>query len=188
MAAVLLVPPAREPLTLADAKAYLRVEHDDDDDLVATLTSSARAEVEARTRRALLTQRWRVVLDAWPADGRIVVNPSPVREVVAARGYDESGRPAALDTQIFVVDPAAAPGIVSLPPWAAPMPGRMAAGIEIDIECGYGDTAADVPPPLVEAVRLLLAHAYEHRGLSGPADAAPARIAGLVAPFRAVTL
>jgi uncharacterized phiE125 gp8 family phage protein len=43
MAAVLIQGPAIEPLSLADAKLFLRVAHDDDDDLITALISAARA-------------------------------------------------------------------------------------------------------------------------------------------------
>jgi uncharacterized phiE125 gp8 family phage protein len=187
MAAILLDAPALEPITLAEAKAYLRVDHDADDDMIATLTASARAEVEARTRRALITQRWRIMCDAWPADGRMAVTPAPVREVVAARVYDQDGVAHALDTEAFVVDAAAAPAVVAFVPWALAVPGRAVAGIELDLECGYGDTAADVPEPLRQAVRLLLAHAYENRSLD-TVPQAPGRVAALIAPYRALSL
>jgi uncharacterized phiE125 gp8 family phage protein len=51
MSTTLLVPPAAEPLSLSDAKAYLRVAHAADDDLIAALIVSARVHVEAQTRR-----------------------------------------------------------------------------------------------------------------------------------------
>jgi uncharacterized phiE125 gp8 family phage protein len=187
MAAILLAGPAVEPLTLAEAKAYLRVEHDDDDDLITTLIVAARAEVEARTRRALITQTWRCVRDDWPADGRIAITPAPVRELVAARVYDEAGVAHALDTETFVIDAAAAPGIVGFVPWAVALPARPLAGIELDVTCGYGDTAEDVPEPLRQAVRLLLAQAYENRGLAAPQSAA-SQLAALIAPYRVVSL
>jgi uncharacterized phiE125 gp8 family phage protein len=45
MSAYLLTPPAAEPLSLEDAKQFLRVEHGADDELIASLVRP-RAEVE----------------------------------------------------------------------------------------------------------------------------------------------
>src|SRR5690242_14642320 len=81
MPSILLTPPAVEPLSLAEAKAFLRVEHDDDDDIIAALIAGARIHVEAQTRRALITQSWRLVRDCWPQDGRIEVRPAPLRSL-----------------------------------------------------------------------------------------------------------
>jgi uncharacterized phiE125 gp8 family phage protein len=64
MASIMLTGPAAEPLTLAEAKDFLRVTQDDDDSVVAALIASARILVEAQTRRALMTQQWRIVRDA----------------------------------------------------------------------------------------------------------------------------
>jgi uncharacterized phiE125 gp8 family phage protein len=160
-----LTGPAAEPLTLDEAKAYLRVAHDDDDALIAALIASARAHVEAQTRRALITQVWRHSRDAWPADGRIAVLPAPLQAVAAARVYDLDGEAQAIDLEAFVVDAISAPGAVSFAPWSLPPPGRTQAGIELDVTVGYGNAAANVPTPLRLAIRLLLTHWYEHRGV-----------------------
>src|SRR5690606_13517289 len=113
MASTLLTAPAVEPLTLAEAKAWLRVEHDDEDDLIATLITAARAQVEAVTRRALITQHWRLVLDTWPCHGRIVVTPAPLQALLAARVFDADGETQEIDAQSFVVDTASAPGVIA---------------------------------------------------------------------------
>ena len=97
MSSILLTPPAVEPVTLAEAKAYLRVEHDDDDDVIASLIAAARSHIEAQTRRALITQTWQIRRDSWPGDGRIRVVPAPLGEVLAARTYDTEGSPYAVD-------------------------------------------------------------------------------------------
>ena len=55
MPSILLSGPAAEPITLAAAKQFLRVEHGDDDDVIAALIAAARIHVEAATRRALVT-------------------------------------------------------------------------------------------------------------------------------------
>ena len=114
--------------------------------------------------------------------------PAPLQELVEVRVYDEAGAAHAVDLQAFVPDVASIPGIVGFAPWAIPIPGRATAGIEIDFKCGHGDAAADVPAPLVQAVRLLLAHAYENRSLGSAVDAGPASVAALLAPFRVVSL
>ena len=186
MPAILLSPPASEPLTLAEAKQFLRVEHEADDDLVAALTAAARSAVELATRRVLIVQTWRIVLDRWPASGRIASPVNPLRTLEAARVLGEGGTPAALDPAGFTIDTAAAPGVIAWVHANVAEPGRALAGIELDVTAGYGD-AADVPPPLVQAIRLLLAQSYEHRDRVPP-DALPEAVAALVRPFRVLSL
>ena len=188
MNGILLAAPAVEPVSLAEAKAYLRVEHNDDDDLIAALIAGSRIHVEARTRRALITQSWRLSADDWPQDGRLPVRPAPLRSLTAARVYDAENNTHAVDTQAFVLD--LGTSALAFAPWALPVPGRTAAGIELDVVCGYGDAATDVPEPLRQATRLLIAHWYENRGLvsAGVAQALPESAAALLAPYRMLSL
>ncbi len=62
----ILAAPAVEPLTLAEVKRWLRVDHADDDGLIGSLIKGARERIEARTGRAVIAQPWRIVLDRWP--------------------------------------------------------------------------------------------------------------------------
>ncbi len=64
MTAALITGPALEPVSLADVKAHLRVDTDDEDALLIAAIVSARVHVEAVTRRVLIEQSWRVYLDA----------------------------------------------------------------------------------------------------------------------------
>ncbi|MBS0536881.1 MAG: phage head-tail connector protein [Proteobacteria bacterium] len=188
MPSILLTAPAAEPLSLAEAKAFLRVEHDDDDDVIASLITAARIHVEGQTRRALITQNWRLTRDAWPADGRLSVTPAPLQALTAVRVYDAGGNAASLDLQSFVVDTAGA--AIAFAPWAMTQPGRGAAGIELDVTVGYGAAASDVPEALRQAARLLLAHWYENRGLAtlGTVTVLPTTVAALLAPYRMLSL
>jgi uncharacterized phiE125 gp8 family phage protein len=191
MPSILLTPPAVEPLTLAEAKAFLRVEHDDDDDVIAALIAGARIHVEAQTRRALIAQIWRLILDAWPADGRIAVLPVPLRSLVAARVWRLDGTTQAIDVDLFAADAASAPAVISFAAGALRMPGRAVAGIELDIEAGYGNAATDVPGPLRQAIRILVAHWYENRGLiagGGGVAVLPQSVAALIASYRVLSL
>lgn len=187
MSAFLLTPPASEPLTLDEAKQFLRVEHDDDDALIASLIAAARTQVEIVARCALIAQTWRFVRDAWPLEGRIVLKRGPLLSVAAVRVFDGGSEPVALDADQFVIDKAAA--VIAFPAWALPYPGRCAAGIEIDVVLGFGEVAAHVPEPLRQAVRLLLAHWYENRTLVGETGGnVPAGFTALLAHYRPVSL
>jgi uncharacterized phiE125 gp8 family phage protein len=189
MSAVLLVPPDGEPLSLTEAKQFLRVDHDDDDAVISALIAAARTHMEAITRRVLLTQTWRLVLDAWPADGRIVARIGPLQALHAARVFDADGVAQALEVESFVVDAAA--NVIAAPRWALPPPGRSHAGIALDVLCGYGALGSDVPADLRHALRLLVAHGYEHRGLvavGGAVAMQPGGFSALIAPYRVLSL
>lgn len=191
MPSILLDGPAVEPVSLAEAKAHLRVEHGDDDDAIAALIAGARVHVEAQTRRALIAQIWRLTRDAWPGNGRIAVLPVPLRTLVAARVYKSDGTALAIDAGAFAVDKTAAPAALTFLNGALPSPGRVAGGIELDIAAGYGDAAADVPEPLRQAIRVLVAHWYENRGLIAQGQSVavlPEAASALIKPYRVLSL
>ncbi|EGP07787.1 hypothetical protein CSIRO_2382 [Bradyrhizobiaceae bacterium SG-6C] len=188
MPAYLVTAPAAEPLSLADAKAFLRVEHGDDDAIITALISAARHHVEALTRCALITQTWRLVLDRWPDGGRIVPRIGPLRALAAVHVFNASGEASEIDPEIFAADRAA--GALAAPSWSLPVPGRSTAGIELDIEVGYG-AASDVPQRLLQAIRMLVAHWYENRGLIAIGSSVammPASVNAMIASHRVLSL
>jgi uncharacterized phiE125 gp8 family phage protein len=188
MPSLLLTAPAVEPLSLDEAKAFLRVETGDDDDVIAALIAGARIHVEAQTRRALITQSWRLSADIWPADGRLPIVPAPLRSLTAVRVYDSDNVAHDVDTQAFVLDLGGS--ALCFAPWALPAPGRLSLGVEVDVVVGYGDAPGDVPESLRQAIRLLVAHWYENRGLMSEAATAvlPESVAALIAPYRVLSL
>ena len=189
MPAFLLTAPAVEPLSLADAKSFLRVEHDADDAIITSLVSAARNHVEAMARCALIAQTWRLVLDRWPEQGRIAPRIGPLRAVSAARVFNAAGEAGAIDPEAFVIDRAA--GVIAAPGWPLPAPGRSIAGIELDIEAGFGEAASDVPPMLLQAIRMLVAHWYENRGLIAIGQTIammPASVNAMISSYRVLSL
>lgn len=189
MPAYLLTAPAAEPLSLVDAKRFLRVEHGDDDAIISSLVSAARCHVEALTRCALIAQAWRLVLDRWPDGGRITPRIGPLRGLVAARVFSAANDASAIDTEIFVVDAAA--GAIAVPSWSLPVPGRSVAGIELDLDVGFGEAASDVPPTLLQAIRMLVAHWYENRGLIAIGQSVammPASVNAMISSHRVLSL
>ena len=76
----------------------------------------------------------------------MAIVPAPLQALIAARVYDFDNVAHAVDTAAFVLDRGGSALIFA--PWALPAPGRVAAGIELDVTVGYGDAAIDVPEPL----------------------------------------
>jgi uncharacterized phiE125 gp8 family phage protein len=177
--------PAVEPVALADAKKWLRIETGDDDDVVGALITAARLMVEAQIRRMLITQTWRLIYDCWPNGGLVKIPLAPFQALTAMRVYDAAGAAQAVSSSLYHVDgaPDAARIIFGAPP---PDPGRNAAGIELDILVGYGATVESVPEPLRQAIRVLVTDWYENRGdanVADPASALPSTVRALIAPY-----
>ena len=64
----LVTPPATEPVTLAELKAWAKIDTDADDALITSLLAAARQAAEDYTRRSFITQSWRLTLDLEPSD------------------------------------------------------------------------------------------------------------------------
>lgn len=184
--AELLAGPAVEPLTRAEAKAFLRIDHDADDGLVDALIAAARRTVEAATGRVLLAQTWRFSRAAWPLSGVIPAPVAPVSAILSASVTLADGSVVDVPEGALKLKADRAPVLIHVDAAKVPQPGP--GGIVITIRAGYGETAADVPADLVQAVRLALAHFYEFRDGSGDAQALPATVIALLAPYRLVRL
>lgn len=187
MTLLLVTGPLDEPVTLDEARAHLRLDVSDEDGLLTALLTAARAVLEAETRRAFITQGWRLVLDAWP--GATVALPlAPVSAVTAVTLNDADG-PRIVATSLYetALD-GDSPRLTPLAGW--PQPTRRVGGIAIDFTAGYGG-ADTVPAPLKQAILLLAAHWFENREpvtLGEIAEALPLSVAALVAPYRRVHL
>lgn len=198
MSIEIVTPPAAEPVALADAKARLRLEHDDEDELVAALIVAARERVESLIGRALVTRRVRERRDDWADDGRLAAHGSqfrlglgPVIEVHHVKTYAADDGAETFAAERYYVDTASTPARLALRGGGVwPLPGRAADGIEIEYDAGYGEDPASVPRPLAEAVLLLVAEMYEHRLPAERATevALPLAVQGLLAPFARIRL
>src|SRR5215207_4394029 len=85
-----IAPPELEPLTLAQAKADLRVDHSDDDDKITRYIAAARFWVERLTERKVALQTLEFVFDAFPVS-EIKLPRAPVQEIVSVNYDNEAG-------------------------------------------------------------------------------------------------
>ncbi|WP_230531861.1 head-tail connector protein [Microvirga roseola] len=179
---ILIEGPAVEPVPLPEMKAYLRIDEDDaaQDELIAGLVKAARLMVEATSRRILIEQRWRVMLDRWPQCRMVVLPLSPLIAIDGIRVSDASEVAIAIPTDAIDADLVSDPPRVTVA--SAPEPGRARNGIQIDLRAGFG--AAAVPATLKLATKILVAHWFENRGDVIGDQIMPPQALVLVAPFQ----
>jgi len=186
MSLSLTTSPAAEPVTLDEAKAHLKVDTTDDDALITSLISAARARAEWHTGRAFVTQSWTLWLDALPCDGIIEVPLPPLQSVASITAYALDDSATVLDAATWQVDTASSPARLMLKPNASPPVNlRALNAIAIAFTAGYGD-ADDVPAPVKQAVLVIVAWLYANRG--DIASETPQEALALLAPTRVVKL
>lgn len=177
--------PENEPVTTAEAKLHLRVDHSTDDDLIDILITAARRLVERESLHALITQTWCLYLPAWPAGTEIELPWPPLQSVTHIKYTDEDGDVNTLSTDVYAVDTDSIPGRVYLKPdqsWPSDTlyPGNP---IAITFDAGFGDESTDLPAETIAAEKLLVAAMYENRG--DEQFSIPAVVSALLADLRA---
>ena len=96
------VAPVAEPVTTAEAKLYMRVDHADEDAKIDTMVSAARQYIERVTRRALVNTTFELKLDAFPTE----IRPprSPLSSVSSITYVDTDGATQPLSASVYSVD------------------------------------------------------------------------------------
>ncbi|HET7851844.1 MAG TPA: head-tail connector protein, partial [Methyloceanibacter sp.] len=116
----------------------------------------------------------------------------PVQAVTAVRVYDPDDMPTTVNSETYSVDVLSEPARLVLSAGAVQLsPARLLNAFEVAFTAGYGDEATDVPAPIRHALKLLVAHWFEHREpvvLGELPQEVPATVAGLLLPYRRVRL
>lgn len=157
----LVTPPAIEPVTLADARAFLKLSSTSDDEIVLLLLKVARETVEAKAGLALITQSWRLHVDRWPRSGRLALYRYPAKAVTAITAYNAEGEPVVLSPDEWLLQPGGRPQRLYL---SARGDSASLSGLEIEFTAGFCENGVEVPDVLKQAILLLTAHLYEFRG------------------------
>jgi uncharacterized phiE125 gp8 family phage protein len=185
MALTVVQPPAVEPVSLADAKAFCRIDTPYDDALVESLIITSRLQIETALGLALISQTLRRSVGHWPDCGTIEFRVRPVQSIGSVTVVGASGAVEPLDPSTYRGDLASpTPRVVLLvSPTAAftALPGSLA----VSFVAGFGATPDTVPPPVRHALRLLIAHWYDNRdGAAVGGAAIPAAVSELLGPYR----
>lgn len=186
MSIIVVTPPASEPVSLVEAKLFLRVDHDDEDSLIETLIGAAREAVETGSGRALIKRRVRENLDIWRRDavGGALLGLGPATHIEAVRLLAPNGSQSVIEPDRYRLEGGRdRPRLV----FEAGMPAilRGAGGVEIEYDAGFADTPEALPISLRLAVMQVVCALYEAR--QGEARL-PEAARALLAPFAPVRL
>lgn len=180
--------PAEALLSVADAKAHLRIDGSDHDTYLQALVAAAEAHLDGFAGvlgRALVTQTWRRSFDRFP-DGNLIRLPlGPLQSVSSVTYYDTAGTSQTFSASSYhAVSDAIGPAIVLDDDATWPNLDARPDAVTVTWVCGYGAASA-VPAPIIQAAKLIIGDLFENREL-GPV--VTARVDALIAPYRAVGL
>lgn len=99
-----ITPPAAEPLTLAETKLHLRVDHNTDDTLITALIATAREWVESYTGKSLVEQTRQITLSSWPY-APLRLHGGPVQEIESVKYTDKTGAEKTVAATVYYLTP-----------------------------------------------------------------------------------
>ena len=183
--------PAGEPITLAEAKLYLRVDGSSEDTLITDLIVTARMIAEEWLRSSLMTQSWKIAYDgSWPfwaevpqprhnwVHNIIRLAMGPVNDVSSVVAVARDGTTQTIDSSLYFLNAAKNELIIN---WVV-----TTFRMEITYDTGYGD-ATSVPKPIKQGMLAHIAALYDNRGDAGNM-ALPEQSVQLYLPYREVLL
>ncbi len=172
-----IVAPAEEPLTLTEAKLFLRIDHEDEDTLITDLIVAARMTAEQWMSRSLISQSWRLSYDyGIPESVWLPMGPVNVINGVTVINRDDSTQE--INSATYYLNAAQNTLLMD-----SVLIGHR---VQIDYDTGYGD-AVDVPSPIRQGMLAHIATLYDRRGERGEVSL-PEQVAALYMPFREVRL
>ncbi len=174
----LITPPETLPISLAEAKAYLRVTHAGEDAGITGMIAAATNALDGRVGflgRCLMPQTWDLVLDAFPAS-EIMIPLGPVASITSVTYTDPAGVQQTVDPIDYEVDTAPSFGGWIVPAGAWPATMTTINAVTVSFVAGTG-----APPAVKQAIFDMVARAFDTRGEGRML--APGIVADL-APFR----
>ncbi len=211
LALTLVTPPVVEPVSLAQAKSFCRVDFTDDDTLFPVLITAAREYAERYMRRAIFNQTWTRTLDNFPMawDRMAAMNaarlsewpywssiwnqlridlPKAKTQSVTSVTYIDSNtlQQVTLPPSSYIVDTSRLPCCI-VPANAGYWPVEMMynpGSVTITFIAGsYGDGVLvnSCPQDIVVAILMLVNYWYNNRDAAGDA---PAAVKSLLNPHR----
>jgi hypothetical protein len=184
MRLVLVTPPAAEPLTAAEARARLNIGSEVTDDTLNALIKAARQTIDGGRGwlgRALITQTWRLMLDAfpgcdagrgyhrwaadeWDSNSQIIIPLPPLQSITSVLYVDRDGATQTVSPSDYVKRSGEPAAIVPAYGKSWPVSRHQPDAVTIEFVCGYGISGSSVDEPIRNAIALMVSNL---RSLSG---------------------
>ncbi|MCH2548121.1 MAG: phage head-tail connector protein [Alphaproteobacteria bacterium] len=165
--------PQAEPLSLAEAKLFLRVDGSAEDGLIMDMMVAVREAAEDYLHKSLVTQNWTMALEGY-APSRVVLPKGPVQSISEVRTRDRNGNEAVVDASLYHLS-----DVENAIHFESAI---IAHEVKVTYVCGYGD-AQDVPYAVRQGMLAHLVALYEDRLGGMPL---PAATVALYKPHRYV--
>ena len=195
-------PPVQEPVSLQEAKEYLRVDDSTDERIVRPFIETARRVAEEHLGRTLMTTTYSLFVDGYDelADplwegtrtgpylnyykNYINLPKCPIQSVTSVSTFDDSDNETTMAASRYYVDNVREPsGIVLRQGETFPTALRVANAIKVVYVAGYSNAYA-VPEPVRMGMLQHIAFLYEHRGdMYEAASPMPPMIKNMYAPY-----
>jgi uncharacterized phiE125 gp8 family phage protein len=199
MSIVVVDPPADPVVSLEEAKAHLRVDHDDDDDYIASLVEVATGTLDGPSGwlgRCLVEQTLE-----WRGDGfgscDLRLPYPPVTEVVSVKYDDVAGIEQTVPSPTYrLLGQPSAPRLALVVGAAWPSARNDAESVRVRFTSGWptetegeGDDAVVAwtgPAPIRHAILLMVSELYENReaATDAPRTELPFAVTALLSTFR----
>ena len=187
---VLKTAPTTTAISLAEAKAFLRVDsdYDDDDAYITSLIGVATNVVEQFTRRRLIQQTYNLYHDFFPP--YIDLQVGIVDSVTHVKYYDGNNVLQTLATSNYDLDKRINPGRIYESNTGS-FPSTYERPNAVEVEFVVGGTASDVPDAIKQGMFIIIGRYYENRQdvVTGTiASELPLMVEHLLTPYRLLEL
>lgn len=176
MALKQLEAPKIEPVSLDEAKLYLKIDQNEEDDLLASMITAARRTIETYCGRCLISQSWRFQVNAGfvfvrsdyaylqsdqsMAAGGVELPKGPFIELVGTPVLLSGEK--TFNIREFRLDTLGPFAKIHLGGGLGPTRDTL----QVDFKAGYGDKAEDVPAEFKQAILMIVGDLYRNRHAS----------------------
>lgn len=149
-------------VSLANAKAHLRIEDSSEDAFITCLIGTASLFFEAFTKQTLITKTYKTYRTVWDI---FQLRRCPLQSIESIKYYDEDGVLQTLDSGDYYIIKDNFFGRVGFDEdFESPSLRNRGQQIEIEFKAGFGDDDTGIPKDIQQALLEHIAFMYANRG------------------------